>query len=124
MPNGTHEGERCAIRNGGSADQLTRTRALEDKAAMMRTTIEAKVSQMIAVKALRVAGSWLLLSLALANSACATVPQYRRGHLADPTMPGNESKLEVRSDRKFHATREAAAGGDGETAGGGCGCAN
>lgn len=62
--------------------------------------------------------------LSIASSACATVPQYKRGYLADRTMPGNERQLKKRTARKFHVTREAAAGGDGEPAGGGCGCGN
>ena len=66
----------------------------------------------------------LLLSLLLLESACAIVARNRRGYLADPTMRPSESALEDRARRKLHTAREGAAGGDGEPAGGGCGCGN
>lgn len=66
---------------------------------------------------------WCLLLGVCAG--CATVPKNRRRYLADPTMPGSETdQLERRAMRKFHTTREAAGGGDGKPAGGGCGCTN
>jgi hypothetical protein len=68
---------------------------------------------------------WLLL-LALVPAAltsCVVVPQQRaRAHLADPIMAFDEDPLEAYSRHKFHSTREGAAGGSGESAGGGCGC--
>ena len=67
---------------------------------------------------------WLLLGLLSATSACAIVPQNRRQFLADPTMPAQDDALERRAARKFHSTREGAAGADGKPAGGGCGCGN
>lgn len=66
----------------------------------------------------------LLLALLCATSACAIVPQNRRQYLADPTMPAQDDALERRAMRKFHVTREGAAGADGKPAGGGCGCGN
>jgi hypothetical protein len=63
-----------------------------------------------------------LLGLALATSACATVPQNRRGHLADPMMNLNDEPLDAYRRQKLYDTREGAAGGDGTAAGGGCGC--
>ena len=57
-------------------------------------------------------------------SGCAIVPKNRRKHLADPTMQADEDPLRDKQHRKIHDTREGAAGGDGEPAGGGCGCAN
>jgi hypothetical protein len=57
-------------------------------------------------------------------TACATVPQNRREHLADPTMQIVDDPLEAKANRKLHITREGAAGGDAEAAGGGCGCGN
>ncbi len=60
----------------------------------------------------------------VAVAGCAIVPQTRRRFLADPTMQPTESSLEDRARRKLHTTREGAAGGDGEPAGGGCGCGN
>jgi len=57
-------------------------------------------------------------------TGCAIVPQARRRYLADPTMQPSESPLEDKARRKLHAAREGAAGGDGEPAGGGCGCGN
>lgn len=86
-------------------------------------TVEAR-DRTVEVRSSRVGLLLLAVILACASCACATVPQYRRGHLADRTMPGNESKLKKQTARKFHVTREAAAGGDGEPAGGGCGCGN
>lgn len=64
-----------------------------------------------------------LLVVAAASSACVVVPQQRaRAHLADPVMAFDEDSLEARSRQKFHSTREGSAGGNGESAGGGCGC--
>ncbi|HKA88867.1 MAG TPA: DUF4266 domain-containing protein [Haliangiales bacterium] len=57
-------------------------------------------------------------------AGCAIVPQTHRRWLADPTMQPTESPLEDKARRKLHTTREGAAGGDGEPAGGGCGCGN
>jgi hypothetical protein len=51
-----------------------------------------------------------------------TVPQNRRGRLADPMMNLETDSLEAQRKAKFYSTREAAAGGDGVPAGGGCGC--
>ncbi len=64
------------------------------------------------------------LAAVIATSACAVVPKNRRRYLADPTMQPSESPLEDRARRKLHTAREGAAGGDGEPAGGGCGCSN
>ena len=35
-----------------------------------------------------------------------------------------DDPLEAKANRKLHNTREGAAGGDTEAAGGGCGCGN
>lgn len=68
----------------------------------------------------------LLFALALsgATSSCAIVPAYQRGALADPAMDPRSEALERRAMRRLHTAREAAAGGDGIAAGGGCGCGN
>jgi|GEM_PF-777663 len=66
----------------------------------------------------------LLLVWLSASSACAMVPQNRRQYLADPTMPAQDDGLERRAARKFHTSREGAAGADGKPAGGGCSCGN
>ncbi|MBC8073987.1 MAG: DUF4266 domain-containing protein [Deltaproteobacteria bacterium] len=63
-------------------------------------------------------------ALGLVFAACSTVPQNRREHLADPTMQLVDDGLEARAERKLHVTREGAAGGDAQPAGGGCGCGN
>jgi starvation-inducible outer membrane lipoprotein len=55
-------------------------------------------------------------------SACAVVPQNRRKHLADPMMSFETDALDAHRRQKLYSTREAAAGGDGVPAGGGCGC--
>ena len=64
----------------------------------------------------------LLASLGLALSGCVIVPQSRRGQLADKIMQLDEDPLETYRKQKLYSTREAAAGGDGSAAGGGCGC--
>jgi hypothetical protein len=64
------------------------------------------------------------LVLLSATSACAIVPQNRRQFWADPSMPAQDDALERRATRKFHTSREGAAGADGKPAGGGCGCGN
>ena len=48
----------------------------------------------------------------------------RRQYLADPTMQAQDDPLAARARAKMHTSREGAAGGDGEPAGGGCGCGN
>ncbi len=64
-----------------------------------------------------------LVLVVLFASGCAIVPQNRRGALADPMMSSfDQDALETHKNAKFYSTREAAAGGDGEPAGGGCGC--
>lgn len=65
----------------------------------------------------------LLLAL-FAVSACRIVPKNRRRYLADPTMQPDDDPLRDKAHAKVHMAREAAAGGDGEPAGGGCGCSN
>jgi hypothetical protein len=55
-------------------------------------------------------------------AGCATVPQNRRSHLADPMMNLSEEPLDAARRQKMYDTREGAAGGDGANAGGGCGC--
>jgi hypothetical protein len=53
---------------------------------------------------------------------CATVPQNRRAHFADPMMSITGEPLDAARRQKLYDTREGAAGGDGAAAGGGCGC--
>jgi hypothetical protein len=60
--------------------------------------------------------------LAVTLSACATVPQNRRARLADPMMSLTDEPLDAARRQKLYDTREGAAGGDGASAGGGCGC--
>lgn len=67
--------------------------------------------------------SWLVAIVLLAAS-CRVVPKNRRQYLADPTMQSTEDTLRDRAHAKVHTAREGAAGGDGEPAGGGCGCSN
>ncbi len=59
---------------------------------------------------------------AIALAGCATVPQNRRARLADPMMSLTDEPLDAARRQKLYDTREGAAGGDGATAGGGCGC--
>lgn len=73
----------------------------------------------------RYAWAWVLLvAWCVGSMGCATVPKNRRGYLTHRGMPGQERKLKKRAMRKFHTSREAAAGGDGKPAGGACGCSN
>jgi len=72
---------------------------------------------------------WTSLTLVVASvvglaglGGCVVVPQNRRKHLADPMMRFDDDGLEAHKRQKFYTTREAAAGGDGTPAGGGCGC--
>lgn len=68
---------------------------------------------------------WLLVAiLALGSAGCLVVPRTRQRWLEDPTMRPQESSLDARARRKLHTAREGAGGGDGEPAGGGCGCSN
>jgi len=69
----------------------------------------------------RGAGCRLLLLLVLVHG-CVVVPQNRRGHLADRIMQLDDDPTETYRRTKLYSTREAAAGGDGAAAGGGCGC--
>jgi hypothetical protein len=62
------------------------------------------------------------VALALAATGCATVPQNRRARLADPMMAVTDESLDAARRQKLYDTREGAAGGDGASAGGGCGC--
>jgi len=64
------------------------------------------------------------IAAAISASACAIVPRNRREHLADPTMQPTDDALRDKAAAKMHTAREGAAGGDGEPAGGGCGCSN
>jgi hypothetical protein len=64
----------------------------------------------------------VLAALAAIASGCAVVPQNRRKNLADPMMSFEEDTLDAHRRQKLYSTREAAAGGDGVPAGGGCGC--
>jgi hypothetical protein len=65
----------------------------------------------------------LMVAAMLATAAgCAVVPQNRRKHLADPMMSFETDALDAHRRQKLYSSREAAAGGDGVPAGGGCGC--
>jgi len=57
-------------------------------------------------------------------AGCAVVPRGRRKYLADPTMQPVEDPVEAKAKNELHTAREGAAGGNGEPAGGGCGCSN
>lgn len=62
------------------------------------------------------------LGLGVTLGGCAIVPQNRRAHFADPVMRDSDDALDAHRKRKLYTTREAAAGGDGKRAGGGCSC--
>jgi hypothetical protein len=65
-----------------------------------------------------------LVSCVLGAAGCRLVPKNRRQYLADPTMQPDDDPLRDKAHSKLHMAREGAAGGDGEPAGGGCGCSN
>ena len=67
-------------------------------------------------------GVLALVGALLATAGCAVVPQNRRKHLADPMMRFQTDSLDAHAHQKMYSSREAAAGGDGEPAGGGCAC--
>ena len=64
----------------------------------------------------------LLLAWPLGATGCAIVPQNRRAAFADPIMRIGDEPTEAYRKQKFYGVREGAAGGDGASAGGGCGC--
>jgi hypothetical protein len=67
----------------------------------------------------------LVLACGIGSGAgCAIVPKNRRQYLADPTMQPTDDPLREKAADKMHTAREGAAGGNGEPAGGGCGCTN
>jgi hypothetical protein len=61
-------------------------------------------------------------AIGLLLAGCAIVPQNRRAALADPMMSLSDESTTGYRKHKLYDTREAAAGGDGAVAGGGCGC--
>lgn len=67
-------------------------------------------------------GILLVLVAVPTVAGCVRVSQNRRGKLADPMMSLTDDQLETYRKQKLYNTREAAAGGDGTAAGGGCGC--
>lgn len=69
---------------------------------------------------LGLSSAWILVQLSV--SACAVVPQNHRARLADPAMKAADDPTDLHRKRKLYTSREAAAGGDGKTAGGGCAC--
>ena len=70
----------------------------------------------------RLVGLVLACALALGAAGCVVVPQNRRKHLADPMMRFNTDGMDAHAHQKLYSSREAAAGGDGTPAGGGCAC--
>jgi hypothetical protein len=70
----------------------------------------------------RLAALAAALALGAGSAGCVVVPQNRRKHLADPMMRFQTDALEAHAHQKLYGSREAAAGGDGTPAGGGCAC--
>lgn len=64
----------------------------------------------------------VIVAVLLVNSGCNVVQQNRRARLASPAMRAIEDETDNHRKRKLYDSREAASGGDGKTAGGGCGC--
>lgn len=67
---------------------------------------------------------FLLALVPVLGVACAPVTQTQKRHLADPTMTAVVDPLEGAAQRKLTVSREGAAGGDSQSAGGGCSCGN
>ena len=63
-----------------------------------------------------------MLGLLVAVNGCVIVPQNRRDHLADPMMSFSGGRMDSYRNEKLRSTREGAAGGNGQPAGGGCAC--
>ncbi len=54
--------------------------------------------------------------------ACQNLAFYEKAAFADPLMTAEDDISELHMRQKAHYSREAAIGGMGKTAGGGCGC--
>lgn len=70
---------------------------------------------------------WVCLALccmaaAIPLSSCATVHQIDRGDLSTRKMQFEPEPEKQGVMTEFHSIREGAAGGTGQSAGGGCGC--
>jgi hypothetical protein len=77
----------------------------------------------VSTKPLRLMALVLAAGVALvASGGCVVVPQNRRKHLADPMMRFQTDGMDAHAHQKLYGSREAAAGGDGTPAGGGCAC--
>jgi hypothetical protein len=74
------------------------------------------------MKVIRRSLAALLLCTLVGGAGCAIVPQNRRKHLADPMMQFQTDGMDAHAHQKLYGSREAAAGGDGSPAGGGCAC--
>ena len=70
-------------------------------------------------RGLQAAGAFAAIAVL---AGCATVPQNRRAHFADPMMELTPETLDGARQQKMYDSREGAAGGDGAPSGGGCGC--
>lgn len=66
----------------------------------------------------RISAAAALLAGLLASCA---LPQWKKGHLADPIMQFDEDPEGKELDQRLLPTREGSSGGTG-AAGGGCGC--
>ena len=62
------------------------------------------------------------LGAAFLTSGCGGVEFYQKRQLAEPVMNLDDGAAEAHFYRKVYYSREAAAGGIGTGAGGGCGC--
>ncbi len=65
---------------------------------------------------------FIFLLLSTLVSGCATVQQIDRGRLAKRTMQLEAFPHEASFVSEMHNIREGSAGGEGQSAGGGCGC--
>lgn len=64
----------------------------------------------------------VLLGWAASTVACQNVAFYEKEALAHATMKAEADRGETHFRQKVQYSREAAIGGIGDTAGGGCGC--
>lgn len=67
-------------------------------------------------------GLALLAGFALQATACTNVAFYEKRAFAEDVMTSEDDPGALHWRQKVHYSREAAIGGMGKTAGGGCGC--
>lgn len=65
---------------------------------------------------------FLLATLAILSSGCASLAYYEKGRLLGDAMAFEADPTEANIYQKTYYSREGSTGGIGSVAGGGCGC--